>query len=284
MRTALITALLLALAVPTTLTAEVVLRRSGPAASAAPVRQPADGSASLAEKVDEPQQALVVPFFEVDASDPSGTTTLFAVRNVFSQPVDIEIRYQAPDGTALRQDLETLAGRATLTRNLRDVPGLPVDPDGFSRGFIIVLQTSRNGSPLLVGDYFQIDVGNAFATGQRMASLDDLCLLTEARFADFGVPSELRLVIGTPQGSNPIFDPPSVEVTPILEDGTLLPKTRVFTDEFAIKVSSADFTAAPFGTLVFDFFNSGGGLVYAEYSAQGQFSVGLNGACLSPVP
>jgi hypothetical protein len=284
MRTTLITVLLLALVLPTALPAEVVLRPDLPTTVAQPVRRPADRAASLAEKVDEPQEALVVPFFEVDTTDPAGTTTLFAVRNTFSQPVDVEIRYQASDGTALHQDRLTLAGRATLTRNLRDVAGLSVDPDGIARGFIVVLQTSRQGAGLLVGDYFQVDVGNAFATGQRMASLDELCLLTEARFVDFGAGTELRLLIGTPQGSDPVFDPPSVEVTPILEDGTLLPKTRVFTNEFAIAVSASDFTGARFGTLIFDFFNSGGGLAYAEYSAEGQFSVGLNGACLAAVP
>jgi len=284
MRATLITALLLALAVPTTLRAEVVLRRDDSTAVAPPIRRPAEAAASLVEKIDEPQEILLVPFFEVDTTDPAGTTTLFAVRNIFSQPVDIEIRYQGMDATPLGQEVRTLAGRQTLTRNLRDVAGLPADPDGFARGFIVVLQTSRTGSGLLVGDYFQVDVGNAFATGQRMASLDELCNLTEARFADFGSGTELRLLINAPQGSDPVFDPPSVEVTPILEDGTLLPKTKIFTNDFAIEVTASAFTVAPFGTLLFDFTNSGGGLVYAEYSAQGQFSVGLNGACLAPVP
>lgn len=284
MRTTLTAALLFTLALPATSLAEVVLRHHDPKAATPQTHQRAHALARVAEKVDGPEQALVVPFFEVDTTDPSGTTTLFAVRNTFSQPVDIEVRYQAPDGTPLHQDLETLAGRQTLSRNVRDVAGLPVDPDGFARGFIIVLQTSRMGSPLLVGDYFQVDPGNAFATGQRMASLDELCNLTEARYADFGSGTELRLLIGTPQGSDPIFDPPSVVVTPILEDGTLLPTTKIFTNEFAIEVSASDLTASSFGTLIFDFMNSGGGLVYAEYSADGQFSVGLNGACLVPVP
>ncbi len=283
MRTPLTTALLITLALPASLPAEVVLRHSDPKATAPPIRRRA-GAASLVEKVDEPQEALIVPFYEVDTTDPAGTTTLFAVRNTFSQPVDIQVRYQAPDGTPLHQNAMTLAGRATLTRNVRDVAGLPADPDGFARGFIVILQTSRPGAGLLVGDYLQVDVGNAFATGQRMASLDELCDLTEVRFVDFGAGTELRLLINTPQGSDPVFDPPSVVVTPILEDGTLLPTTKIYTNDFAIVVSASDFTGAAFGTFIFDFQKSGGGLVYAEYSAEGRYSVGLNGACLIPVP
>jgi hypothetical protein len=284
MRTTLTTALLLTLALPATLPAEVVLRPLDLTAAELPILRQAHTPAPPAEKVDERQQALFVPFYEVDATDPAGTTTLYAVRNVSSQPVDIEIRYQAPDGTALRGDVMTLAGRATLTRNLRDIGGLPVDPGGFARGFIVILQTSRLTAPYLVGDYIQVDVGNSFATAQRMASPDDLCGLTEARFLDFGAGTELRLMIAQPQGPNPVSDPASVIVTPITEDGTLLPQTEIYTNQFAVRVSASDFTGSAFGTLVFDFQNSGGGLVYAEYSAGGRFSVGLNGACLTPAP
>lgn len=284
MRTTLTTALLVTLSLPTTVSAEVVLRPYDPKAATLPIRQQAYASAPPAEKVDEPEDTLVVPFYEVDTTDPGGTTTLFAVRNTFSQPVDIRVRYQAPDGTALRQDSVTLAGRETLTRNVRDVAGLPADPDGFARGFIVILQTSRLGSGLLVGDYFQVDVDDAFATGQRMASLDELCDLTEVRFLDFGAGTELRLLIAAPQGSDPVLDPASVEVHPIREDGTLLPKTEIYTSDFALVLNASDFTGTGSGTLIFDFLNSGGGLVYAEYSADGLFSVGLNGACLAPVP
>lgn len=284
MRATLTTALLFTLALPATLPAETVLRPSDPQAGALPIHQRAYESSSPTEKLNQPEEVLVVPFFEVDTTDPSGNTTLFAVRNVFSNSLDIAIRYQAPDGTELRQDFLTLAGFETLTRNVRDVAGLPVDPDGFARGFIVVLQNSLQGSGLLVGDYFQVDAGNDFATGQRMASLDELCDLTDVRFADFGAGTQLRLLINAPQGSNPVLDPPSVEVFPVLEDGTLLPKTEIYTTDFALALSASDFTGAAFGTLLFDFQNSGGGLVFAEYSARGRFSVGLNGACIVPAP
>ena len=185
MRTTLATALLFTLALPTALPAEVVLRPSDPKAAAPPIRQPANASTPPAEKTDKQEETLIVPFFEVDTNNGEGTTTFFAVRNVTYPPVNIAVRYQAPDGTELRQDFARREALQILTRNVRHVGGLPADPDGFARGFIVILQTSELGTPLLVGDYFQVDFGNAFATGQRMASLDDLCYLTEVRFLDY---------------------------------------------------------------------------------------------------
>ena len=284
MRTILTTALLFTLTLPTALPAEVVLRSYDPNAAAPPIGRNAYAAAPPAEKSAEPKEILVVPFYEVDTTDPAGTTTLFAVRNVFSNSVDIEVRYQVPDGTAPRQDFLTLAPFETLTVNVRDIAGLPVDPDGVARGFIVVLQTSFLGSGLLVGDYIQVDVGNAFATAQRMASLEDLCDAADVRFVDFGAGTELRLLISAPRGSNPVTNLASVVVHPIREDGTVLPQTEIYTDDFAFAVSASDFTGAAFGTLLFDFQNSGGGLVYAEYSAAGQFSVGLDAACIVPTP
>lgn len=283
MRTTLTAILLFTLAWPAALTAEVVLRPSSEAKAAAPpIRPQANALTPPAEKTEKPEDVLIVPFYEVDTTDPTGTTTYFAVRNVAYRPVDLEVRYQASDGAPLRNELVTLAGNETLIRNVRLVSGLPVDPDGFARGFIVIVQTSVSGSTLLVGDYFQIDPGNAFATGQRMASVDEFCTLTEVRFLDFGAGTELRLMINDPRGSDPVSDPASVVVHPFRQDGTAIPTTNIYTDDFAFEISASDFATSSFGTFVFEFTNSSGGLVYAEYSAFGQFSVGLNGACTAP--
>lgn len=284
MRTVLTTALLFTLALPTALPAEVVLRPHDPEAAARPIRQPANPLTPPAEKTDKPEETFIVPFFEVDTNNEEGTTTFFAVSNVSYQTVDVAVRYQALDGTELRQDFVRLGALETLVRNVRFVGGLPADPDGFARGFIVVLQNSVMGTSLLVGDYFQVDPGNAFATGQRMASLDDLCIVNQVRFLDFGSGTELRLLINEPQGSDPARDPASVVVYPNLQDGTVLQPTDIYTDDYAFEVSASDFTTSAFGTLLFEFSNSSGGLVYAEYSAFGQFSVGLNGACTVPSP
>jgi len=279
-------ALSLSLTLPSTLVAgEVVLRTHPPETAPSAVRpliQPKAGSptALLGEKVDEPADILLVPFFDVDTLDGSGTTTLFAVRNTSTNSIELDLRYLAPSSLILRQDLVTLGPRETLTRNVRDVPGLPADPDGHARGYIAIVLHSMAPTPNnLVGDYLQVDVGNNFATGDRLVSFLDLCEEQEIRFLDFGAGTELRLLINNPQGPDPMTNSPSFTVTPLSEDGGSFPSTDVYTDKFAVTLSASDFTGLGFGTLVFDFSNSGGGLVYGEYSAGGKFSVGLNGAC-----
>lgn len=274
-------ALLLGLAFSAPLDAEVVVRAAAPDAV-----RPLPGRAGPADppvgKRDLPQTTLIVPFYEVDTTSPGGTTTLFAVRNTEAARVDVEIRYQAPDGTPLHLEVETLDLRETLTRNLRDVAGLPVDPDGFTRGFVVVVQTSVTTRSLLVGDYFQVDVDDAFATGERMMSPDDLCRLAEVRALDFGSGTELHFLLEAPQGSDPVNDPASVQVQVFDEGGVERPPPLlIYSDEFSFELSASDLSGLAFGTLVFEF-AGGGGHVYAEYSADGLFSVGLDGACLLP--
>ena len=273
-------ALLLTLVAPAALSAQVVVRPHDAGAAARPLSQPADPLAALGEKIDQPADVLVVPFFDVDTTSASGTTTLFAVRNIRSQPLDIEIRYLAPNAMVLRTDNVTLNARQTLTKNVRDVSGLPADGDGHARGYIaILLDSMEPTADNLVGDYLQVDVGNNFATGDRMVSLVDLCEKQEIRFLDFGAGTELRFLVNQPQGSDPMTDAPSVTVTPIGEDGAVFPSTDVYSSDFSFVLHSDDFTSLHFGSLLFDFSSSNGGAVYGEYSAEGKFSVGLNSAC-----
>lgn len=273
-------ALLLTLALPAALSAEVVVRTLDP--EAAPPRVwSAEAPSPPFAKIDLPSTTLVVPFFEVDRTSSGGTTTLFAVRNIVATPVDIEVRYQAPDGTALGLEQETLGPFETLTRNVRDVAGLPTDPDGFARGFIVVVQTTVTTRNLLVGDYFQVDVENAFATGERMVSLDDLCSAAEVRALDFGSGTELHFLLGSPRGANPATDPASVQVSSYDEQGNEGPVRLIYTDDFTFGLFVGDLFNLSFGTLIFEF-GSGGGAVYAEYSAGGLFSAGINAVCWAP--
>lgn len=277
MRLMVIAVCVLALALPSALVAETILRPHDPQAAVQPLRHGPGILGSLGLKVDALDDTLFVPFFEVDTTDPNGTTTLFAVRNANPSPQDIDVYYLSVTGAIVRQDSLTLGGLETLSRNVRDVAGLPVGAGGFARGFIAVDAPGE----FLTGDYLQVDVGDDFATGERMLSLSDLCTGSEVRFVDLGQPSELRVLIDVPRGTGPA-DPPSFTVHVIGEDGSLFPSTDVFTNRNALTLSSEDFTTLSFGTLVFDFANSSGGAVYAEYSAQGRFSVGLNSACLVP--
>lgn len=238
-------------------------------------------------KADEPSSILLVPFFEVDTTDPNGTTTLFAIRNVTTSDLNVTIAY-LDLSSALRHDESiVLAARQTRTVNIRDVvsaEGLPADPDGFARGSIIVVAATVATNPVMVGDFFQVDVAGNFATGERMVSGFDLCLLAETRFLDFGSGTDLRILINSPQGDDAMVDPPSFSVSAIDENGVQSASVPFHTDQASIKLSAADFTALTFGTLVFDFSNSDGGVIFSEYSAEGRFSVGLTSACLVRAP
>ena len=278
MRNMVIGACALCLVLPSALPAEVVLRPYDSQAAERPVHHDGSALGSLAPKVDALASLLFVPFFDVDTTDPAGTTTLFAVRNANPGSVDFGVFYLAPDGSPLRQDTETLGGLETFGVNVRDVAGLPSGPDGFARGFIAV----NAPGDFFTGDYFQVDVARNFATGERLISVDDFCQAAEVRFLSFGLPTEVRILLNQPQGTDAGSDPPSFVVHVVGEDGGLFPGTNVFTDQYALTVSSSDFTGLSFGTMLFDFGNSNGGAVYAEYAADGKFSVGLNGACLVP--
>lgn len=282
MRTVTLTAVILSLVLAPALAAEVLVRPHEPAEDGWAIRSSAAPVGPPAAKVNRPADSLFVPFFEVDTGDPAGTTTLFAVRNISSDGVSLEIRYMSGTGQLLRTELAGLDAQETFTRNVRDVAGLPDDFLGRARGFIEVrLLSADDGSstPHLVGDYLQVDVGDAFATGERMVTDDDFCEEQELRFLDFGAGTELRFLIRNPRGDDDGSDPPSVTVRTYAEDGTLLDERDLFTDAQAFELGAGVFTTESFGTLVFDFANSDGGVVYGEYSADGQFSVGLNGAC-----
>lgn len=226
-------------------------------------------------------EILLVPAFLVKAGDPNGTTTLFAVRNLTGDEVTADVEYLTADGTSQGLDSLTLEAFETVPVNIRDVAGLAADPDGFARGFVrIVAPGSRDGTPVLAGDYFQVDVGNDFATGETLVRLTDLCADASIRFLDFGSPALLRIFVTQPRGDAPAEDPPSFTVQVLDEAGNEVGAPQPFwTAEQSFELSSSDLTGIPFGTLKLDFANSLGGTVFAEYSAQGRFSVGVGSQC-----
>lgn len=226
-------------------------------------------------------EVFFLPFYLVDKEDPSGTTTLFAVRNLTGGAVLADVEYFTPGGTSQRKDLFELDAFETRTVNLRDVLGLATDPDGFARGFVrVVAGGSRDGTPVLAGDFFQIDVGNDFATGEELVRLTELCGDASIRFLDFGVGTLLRVFVTQPRGDVPALDPPSFTVQVYDESGNEVgPPQPFWTADHVVELSSSDLTAITFGTFRFDLANGLGGTVYAEYSAQGRFSVGVSPQC-----
>lgn len=253
-----------------------------PAAGAADVVTTERPLALVDPKIDRPSSSLIVPFYEVDTTDRSGTTTLFAIRNITELTLsNLLVSYLDVDGNSVFQQIFDLEPRATRSFNLRDVPGLTAGTDGRARGAVLISANFLFVEESLAGDFFQVDVGNEFATGERLVRLEDLCLEHETRFLDFGSGTELRIFLVDPRGDSP-SDPPSFTVEVIDEAGNVSAPIEVRTHQVALDLEASDFTAESFGTLVFDFRNSQGGYVYAEYSADGLFSVGLNPSCLVP--
>jgi hypothetical protein len=232
-------------------------------------------------RVEVCSEELVVPSFLVQQDDPNGTTTLFAVRNLTGAEVTADVEYVTTNGASQRRDTITLGAFETVPVNLRDVAGLGSDPDGFSRGFVrIVAAGGPDGVPVLAGDFFQVDVGNDFATGEELLRRSQVCKHASIRSLDFGSGTRLAVYLSHPRGADEDVDPPSFTVQVFDEAGTVEGAPQpVWTGEHALELAASDFTANPFGTLVFDFTNSAGGAAYAEYSAQGRFSVGVASQC-----
>jgi hypothetical protein len=163
------------------------------------------------------------------------------------------------------------------------VGGLAADGDGFSRGFVEV-STAGNPdlTPVLGGDYFQVDVGDDFATGDQLVRQIELCDRASIRFIEFPLPgsgTRLTVWIANPRGTG-AADPVSFTVRVHDEAGNAVGGLIGFkTTNHALELQATDFTGLDFGTLRFDFTNSSGGTVYAEASAQGRFSVGVTSQC-----
>lgn len=230
-------------------------------------------------------ESLLVPSYLVDTLSPGGTTTLFAVRNLTDSTVTADIEYFDAFGTSLRTDAITLDADDTHTVNVRDVVGLPADIDGFARGYIeISTAGDPHQVPVLGGDFFQVDVAENFATGDKLVRrFSDLCTQGSIRFLTFpfaGSGTRVTYWIANPRGAG-VGDPASFTVQAFDEDGN--PQgvpAFVHTANKVLQVPASAF-AGPlaFGFLRFDFTASNGGVLYSEAQADGRFSVGMMGQC-----
>ena len=222
---------------------------------------------------------LIVPGFEVQVDSPSGPTTFFAVRNTSDQPTTTSFSFYSrfgPLDEPLRTDVYTLGPQETKTVNVAsDLTGLEVT-DGSATGLILIAEDGNPSAPNLEGDFFRLDADNAFATGDRLVRPTDLCLNQEIRFVDFGSGSQFRILLDQPRGPNL----PSFTYHAYMENGDLIVQDELFTSDHLTTIDVVDLGIAPaFGTVIFDFSNSGGGFVSAKYSAFGLFSVELSSAC-----
>jgi len=228
-------------------------------------------------------EVLGVPFFLVDTTDPAGTTTLYAVRNLTNSPVSAGVEYFTTAGLSQRTETFNLGPYETQTVNIRDVPGLAVGMGGYARGYILITTAGNpDMTPVLAGDYFQVDVGNNFATGDKLFRMIQRCNHASIRFLNFPLPgsgTRLTVWILNPRGTGG-GDPASFTVQAYDEAGNAIgAPTAVKTTQHSLEFDYSTFTGLDFGTLKFNFTNSAGGVVYAEASTQGRFSVGVSGQC-----
>ncbi len=224
---------------------------------------------------------LILPGFEVEVAIPDGPTTFFAVRNTGSNDVTANILYYgvALTDEPLRTDIFVLGPQQTLTWNIRfDLTDLSV-VEGFATGLVVITEDGGTTAPNLEGDYFRLDPGNDFATGDRLVRPESLCSQQEIRFVDFGSGSQLRVLLDTPRG----VDTASFTYTAYDESGAMIGQGEFFTSDHLNVLDIGDLvTAESFGTVFFDFTSSAGGFATAKYSAVGRYSVELNAACRAP--
>ncbi len=247
-------------------------------------------------KTEVPGARLLLPYYLVEKNNISGASTLFAVRNESASPVDITISYFETDRpqTAQRVENVTLAAKQVKTVQIRDVPDLLVDGDGFARGFVIF--ETVDGSAALQGDYFQVTPGEGFASGDRLLNIDpisannELCRRFTARYLNGGAFS----------GGTSFFiwlqsdGPPSSE-TPVLfytlygESGETVFNAAVhsdrvaFTEKAATLVTLGPVSGPNFGVIEFEF-NETVGHIAAVLDASGLYSVGIDAVCMDNSP
>jgi hypothetical protein len=230
-------------------------------------------------------ESLLVPSYRVDTLNPSGTTTLYAVRNLTDSAVTAHLEYFDVSGTSQRADSITLDPNDTQTVNVRDVAGLAADLDGYARGYVeISTAGDPHQTPVLGGDFFQVDVADNFATGDKLVrSSTDLCTESSIRFLAFpsaGSGTRLAVWLVNPRGAG-LGDPASFTVQAFDENGTPQGSSfSIHTADKTLELEAADFAGAlAFGFLRFDFSASNGGVVYSEAQAEGRYSIGMTNQC-----
>jgi len=233
-----------------------------------------------------------VPRFRVDRTKP-GDTTLLAIRAPGStRPCDgeicsynVEVYYDDVHRVRQHTDRFNLSGHQVQTINVRDVPGLATDPDGFARGMIRI----NTVSPMNV-DYFQVDTSRNLATGGEALDRWDFCETWAARFLTFGSGqgTVLSIFVLEPMGAAPT-DPPTVTGRIYDESGTFINSFTVRTDEcaFDLRVQDVVRGGTQFGTAELALFSNldipdgvrNGGLVTVSHAAENRFSIGGRAFC-----
>lgn len=228
---------------------------------------------------------LLVPYFEVDMSDPGGATTLFSVRNETIQAVDVRVSVFAPDSPQAPFHTEVTSLGAKQLRSI-DVRTLLAGQTGVVRGYVLIETTG--GAAVIQGEYFQIEPRENFANGSRLVNVDpqsqdnDLCSVFSIRFLNGGPFSGgtvftfwLDLDVA-PQGTD------AVSYAVYSEAGQLIFFTNLPANEVVFQATAAELTAlnpTSFGVIEIQFNDGVRGHVDAVMKALGRYSVGFEAVC-----
>ncbi len=241
---------------------------------------------------------LLLPFFAVDTITPGGSTTLYAIRNESTSPVDVVIRYYGVDRPDLPQNEATiaLAAKAVRTVDIRSVItplDLQVDGDGFARGYVTF--ATEEGEAVIHGDYFLLNDAQNFASGARLVNVDpssngnDLCNRFSMRFLD----SALFFDSGTVftvwiQSAEPLAGDAFSYFVYNQAGGDEQLTSNFPAADVAFQVSANLLMSAnpgldlEFGAIEFEFADGRVGHISAVMSAFDRFSVGYEATCLDP--
>ncbi len=231
---------------------------------------------------------LLLPYYLVDMTNPSGASTLYAVRNETTQPVEIRVSYFETDRPQTPQRVETvtLAAKAVRSTQIRTEPDLLVDDDGFARGYVVIETTSGEAS--IHGDYFQVTPGQAFAAGYRLLNVDpasphnDLCSVLSLRFLNGGgFSGGTEYTIWLEADAAPDASEPILYYSVYNEAGELRFTSELYSNEVATTVDAEELVSViptTFGAIEFQF-NNTVGHISATMSATGLYTVGLEAVC-----
>lgn len=252
--------------------------RAASAAAPTPAASPAGENRSLTAGGNLPADAFwFLPLYRVDRTS-FGDTTLWSARNESDLTVSLTVQYYDVFFTLQRTESFDLDPNEVLPVNIRDIPGLGVDPDGFARGFVRISPTG----PISV-DVFQVDTSENFASADTAFVTDDFCSEWQSRFLSFGPGqgSVFSFLVNGPRGA--AGGPPTIMGDVYNEQGAFLNSFTIRTDEWVFDVEILDFVLGPtsFGSveLTIRALFSPAGFLTVAHSAEGRFSVGLRGVC-----
>lgn len=245
-----------------------------------------DSGVGLISKGNKPDEGTwFIPLFKVDTRGSNlATSTFFSIRNEGDTAINVVAEYFDTSFSVPRQNLtrHRLIPDQIAAVNVRDVPDLAVDRDGFARGLIRI--TPPPGEPVSV-DTFQLDAANNFATGQFAFTLSDFCDFWQVRFLDFGGASGsvMTVFVNGPRGSG-AGNPATIVGTVFNQQGQPLNNFNVRTSQWAMEIPLLGLVEdddARFGSieLVLNATGNPGGVVSVVHSAFGRFSVGAEGVC-----